>query len=58
MKKILFFTLPFLGHINPNINAIIELNKKYDILCVSSKKYKDVFSYHGISMLEYPYCVD
>lgn len=58
MKKILFFTLPFLGHINPNINAIIELNKKYDILCVSSKKYKDVFSYHGISMLEYPDCVD
>lgn len=58
MKKILFFTLPFLGHINPNIESLITLSKKYEVMCVSSPKYKSFFNNLGLEMLEYPDCIN
>lgn len=54
MKKILFFTLPFWGHINPNIDIIIQLSQTYKVLCVTLKNYSDIFFKNEIDILEYP----
>ena len=54
MKKILFFTLPFWGHINPNKDLITNLGEKYDVVCVSSEKFKQFFHDIGLEIIEYP----
>ncbi|HAY3977462.1 TPA: glycosyltransferase family 1 protein [Escherichia coli] len=54
MSNILFFTLPFWGHINPNRELFKYLNTKHNLLCASSGKFEKFFEELGIQMIEYP----
>ncbi len=54
LSNILFFSMPFWGHINPNIELLKTLRTKHNILAASSKKFEKVFQELGIPMIEYP----
>lgn len=58
MKNVLFFTLPFWGHINPNIELFKVLKCHVNLLCVSSEKFQPFFRGLHISAANYPVCVE
>ena len=53
-KKILFFTTPAYGHIN-SVVPIVEglVNKDYQVICYSSKEYKQIIEETGAKYIEY-----
>ncbi len=54
MAKVVFFTLPHHGHINPNIGLLEELVKRGEqIICYSSIAYREVIEATGAQFGEY-----
>ena len=53
-KKVLFFTTPAYGHIN-SVLPIVErlVNKDYQVICYSSKEYKQIIEETGAKYIEY-----
>ena len=53
-KKILFFSTPAFGHINSTIPIIEKLiNENYEVICYSSKEYKEIIEETGADFIEY-----
>lgn len=53
-KKVLFFTTPAYGHINSALPIVERLvNKDYQVICYSSKEYKQIIEETGAKYIEY-----
>lgn len=58
MKNVIFFMLPFWGHLNSNIDLLDKLKVNSNLICVTSKKFQDFFRRLEINTMEYPECVE